>query len=307
MSRVAVFVDAGYFWVQSVYVVHGRKDARARIVLDHRALRERLLEQVATQFQRKDLLRIYWYDGPGNHGKTAHHTEIEQLDDFKLRMGTRNGAGDQKAVDGLIIADMIGLAQTRAISDALVISGDADLVPGVIAAQGLGIRVHLLSMGPSNATSPYLKAEVDQKSHWDDVTVKAFASPASPKAPIKVAATQAPSSALTSNGAAGMVADKAQSAAIEGNGSEITLATVAKTAYGELKPGQVANLPAEGNIPAALDSHLLRVARRLTQRTLSDTEKRQLRTEFRKCRTSEEKEASLGQHAADADSAKKPA
>jgi hypothetical protein len=34
---------------------------------------------------------------------------VEELDDFKLRLGTRTGAGDQKAVDGLIIADLISL------------------------------------------------------------------------------------------------------------------------------------------------------------------------------------------------------
>ena len=104
------------------------------------------------------------YDGPHRTlGKSREHKAIEELDDFKLRLGTLNGVGEQKAVDGLIIADMIGLAQSRVITDALLVSGDADLTPGVLAAQNLGVRVHLLSMGPSEATSPYLKAEVDCK------------------------------------------------------------------------------------------------------------------------------------------------
>src|SRR3546814_4680835 len=72
----------------------------------------------------------------------SSHVAIDDLDDFKLRLGTRNTYGDQKAVDGLIIADLVSLAQSRAIASAIVVSGDADLTPGVMAAQGLGMRVH---------------------------------------------------------------------------------------------------------------------------------------------------------------------
>ena len=172
MGKVAVFVDAGYFWVQAGYVAHGAKSSRDNISIDYAALRQEVLDQASAQFPNADLLRVYWYDGPGSHGsKTPAHLAIDELDDFKLRLGTRNGVGNQKAVDGLIIADLIGLAQSKAIVGAIVLSGDADLTPGVIAAQSLGIRVHLLSMGPVGATSPYLRAEVDHKAHWADPVV----------------------------------------------------------------------------------------------------------------------------------------
>ena len=43
------------------------------------------------------------YDGPHRTlGKSRGHKAIEELDDFKLRLGTLNGVGEQKAVDGLI-------------------------------------------------------------------------------------------------------------------------------------------------------------------------------------------------------------
>lgn len=132
MRRVAVFVDAGYLWVQLLHIVHGSTFAhgkipsRSSVSIDYPRMREGLIAQVATQFPGINLLRIYWYDGPGPHGKTPGHNSIEELDDVKLRLGTRNGVGDQKAVDGLIIADIIGMAQSKAISDALLISGDAD-------------------------------------------------------------------------------------------------------------------------------------------------------------------------------------
>lgn len=163
MARIAVFVDAGYFWVQAVHIIHGRKTARDQIVVNWPSMRSEFLDEIKAQFPNNDLLRIYWYDGPTLHGKGDSHVSVEGLDDFKLRLGTRTEAGDQKAVDGLIIADLISLAQSKSISNAIVVSGDADLTPGVQAAQGLGIRVHLLSMGPPNATSPFLKAEMDQK------------------------------------------------------------------------------------------------------------------------------------------------
>lgn len=176
-----MFVDAGYFWVQALRVVLGSrlgaKQPRDKITLDYSALHVRMLSAVNEQCVGGDLLRVYWYDGPGaaGGGKTQHHIAIDGLDDFKLRLGVRNGIGMQKAVDGLIIADLISLAQAKAISHALLVSGDADLAPGVIAAQALGIRVHLMSMGPDDATSPYLAAEADRKCRLSDEDVHRFA------------------------------------------------------------------------------------------------------------------------------------
>jgi len=189
MSQIAVFIDAGYFWKQAGHVVHGthEKIGREDVRIDYAALREQVLKSARTQFPSDRLLRVYWYDGPDMQGaKTASHHAIEGLDDFKLRLGIRSG-GDQKqkAVDGLIIADIIGLAQSKAITGAMLLSGDADLTPGVIAAQGLGIRVHLLSMGPEKATSPYLRAEVDCKEVWENEVVCQFASENS-KVPVSV-------------------------------------------------------------------------------------------------------------------------
>lgn len=192
MRRVAVFADAGYFWVQVGTSVLGKKADRSEIKLDYERLRAGLLNEVATQFPNIDLLRVYWYDGPSHNGqKTSHHRSIEKLDDFKLRLGTRNGAGQQKAVDGLIIADMLSLAQTKAITDALLVSGDADMTPGLVAAQNLGLRVHLLIISSDSATSPYLSAESDRKVYWDAKAISNFAQPA----PVATAASPAAATA----------------------------------------------------------------------------------------------------------------
>ncbi|MCC7697092.1 NYN domain-containing protein [Janthinobacterium sp. EB271-G4-7A] len=213
MSRVAVFIDAGYFWVQATHIVLGARGPRTSLTIDYPALHKKVLDEVAAQFPGKDLLRVFWYDGPDVSGsKGPDHLEIDLLDDFKLRIGTRNGMGQQKAVDGMIISDLLTFSQSRAIENAILITGDADLTPGVVSAQALGLRVHLIIIGPHASTSPYLAAEVDRKVIWDPSIVAAFAKPAqsllpasagaapraTPAAPISVENLPASTPAVTS-------------------------------------------------------------------------------------------------------------
>ncbi len=276
MRRIAVFVDAGYFWVQATHIVHGKRCGRDDILVDYPILRESLLEQVGTQFLNAELLRVYWYDGPGSGGKTSDHRSIEDLDDFKLRLGTRNGAGNQKAVDGLIIADIIGLAQAKAISEALLVTGDADLTPGVMAAQNLGIRVHLLSLGPIAATSPFLKAEVDRKTHWNDAEVRKFVTataktvtttPAAPimepgivpEAPHEVMAVAAPIS---------------KAVLLDSD-------TIATLTFETLTPELRMAVPKKGALPSEVDRSLLARGRNVFGRPLEEMEKRALRDALR--------------------------
>ena len=133
MKQIAVFVDAGYFWKQVAQVIVGTDGVRREEVeIDYPALRQQVLQEVKKQFPHGEFLRVYWYDGAGVQGqKTPSHHAIDELDDFKLRLGTRNGYGAQKGVDGLIIADLIGLAHARAVDRVLIVSGDADLIPGI--------------------------------------------------------------------------------------------------------------------------------------------------------------------------------
>lgn len=264
MNQVAVLVDAGYFWVQAGHVVAGgRKVRREDVCIDYSALRQEVLDQVAAQFPGATLLRVYWYDGPGPQGaKTTTHHAIDELDDFKLRLGTRNGYGDQKAVDGLIIADLIGLAQSRSIAGAILLSGDADLTPGVTTAQGLGIRVHLLAMGPAAATSPFLRAEVDLKAHWADATVQKFASPNTTVVPAAAAVQP------------GVVCSPAIAAADP-------FREVAEEALEALGHPKLPIVLESGSIPKHADGKLLWLAGQRFKRQLSEPEKRSLRKAFR--------------------------
>lgn len=268
MKKLAVFIDAGYFWVQICNTLAGIYNSRAQVTVDYFALHRQLMSEISIQFPRVDLLRVYWYDGPGSSGKTAEHLAIDGLDDFKLRLGTRNGIGQQKGVDGLIIADLISLTQQKAITHAMLVSGDADTAPGVVAAQSMGLRVHLLSIGAAAATSPYLAAEVDMKRSWGMPEISTFAT----QTAISVAATAVPiNSAMPGVATAQAVPN---------------LTTIAQTTHAQLSTGHLASFlagmsPTDFNIPQEVDRALLSSALTEFGRKLTDTERRELRTAFR--------------------------
>lgn len=301
MQRVAIFVDAGYFWVQACSLVLGSRGARGDITLDYAKLCEAFIKEISEQFCGISLLRIYWYDGPGPQGKTADHHAIDDLDDFKLRMGTRNGAGQQKAVDGLIIADMVSLTQSKAITDSLLVTGDADLTPGVVAAQSMGLRVHLLTIGTSNATSPHLAAEVDRKVTWHQAVVSSFAKRATPAPTIAQQATvpSAAGAAVTA-AAVGTVAAPAGAATVAavaatgGVGSTVATPTTApfdpisaaQSAYASISSGSnaamLSGISKSQALPHEIDKELLAAGRKQIGRSLEEGEKRSLRIEFKK-------------------------
>jgi uncharacterized LabA/DUF88 family protein len=54
-------------------------------------------------------------------------------------------------------------ANAEFVKRATLICGDADLAPGVIAAQALGLRVHIGALAPKSSTSRYLTLTEDEK------------------------------------------------------------------------------------------------------------------------------------------------
>ena len=72
-------------------------------------------------------------------------------------------------MDSLIGTDLIELARNRAISDALILSGDEDIKIGVQVAQTFGVRVHLLGIKPARGSqSNSLMMEADTCHEWDE-------------------------------------------------------------------------------------------------------------------------------------------
>lgn len=175
MNRIAVFVDAGYFYASASELLFGTPLRRGELRLANAEFAQ-YLAQVAETIGGCPLLRIYWYDGT-NSGPTAAHLAMAYLDNVKLRLGFVNQSGEQKGVDGLIFSDLTNLSRNRAISDALLLAGDEDLRVGVQQAQEHGIRVHLLGVepkDPSGNQSAALQREADTRRQLDAAALGQF-------------------------------------------------------------------------------------------------------------------------------------
>jgi uncharacterized LabA/DUF88 family protein len=144
LDRAAVFVDAGYVFASGSRLLTGQKLSRSQLHLDHEAVL-RLLVALAGELTALPLLRIYWYDGASG-GPNSSQIALAYRPDLKLRLGLVNDQGEQQGVDALIVEDLVTLARSRAMVDALLVTGDDDIRDGVEQAQALGVRVHLIGI-----------------------------------------------------------------------------------------------------------------------------------------------------------------
>lgn len=168
MSKVAIFVDAGYLFAQGSTALAGSKQNRTSLSLNVPETMRQLRELIAAHCENCRLLRIYWYDAPPRGSRSSDHTALATSDYVKLRLGTLNSQGEQKGVDSLIVTDMIELARNRSISDAILLSGDEDVRIGVQIAQNYGVTVHLIGIFPSRGSqSKSLREEADSNTEWD--------------------------------------------------------------------------------------------------------------------------------------------
>jgi len=266
MNRIAVFVDAGYFYASASELLFGAPLRRGELRLANAEFAQ-YLAQVAETIGGCPLLRIYWYDGT-NSGPTAAHLAMAYLDNVKLRLGFVNQSGEQKGVDGLIFSDLTNLARNRAISDALLLAGDEDLRVGVQQAQEHGIRVHLLGVepkDPSGNQSAALQREADTRRQLDAAALGQF-----------LFRREYAGTPVTEAESVMADADVAHNLArMQELASEY--AATLDTAQREL----ILALPERTPLPHELDRELLLRASELLGRKLEETEKRTLRGALR--------------------------
>ena len=151
LARYAVMVDVGYIFAAAgelLLQTSARRDFRVDAVPLIQAISKH-----ADELVRGELLRVYWYDAARDRVPTIDQRVIAQLPQVKLRLGNLNARGQQKGVDAQIRADMEALARHRAITDAVLVAGDEDMVPAVEAAQAYGVRVHLWGIEPPYGTN----------------------------------------------------------------------------------------------------------------------------------------------------------
>ncbi|MFG2118581.1 NYN domain-containing protein [Streptomyces sp. NPDC048710] len=167
MDRCIVLVDAGYLLGAAASLLAG-EPSRSRITVDHAALIQALRERAESETERP-LLRIYWFDGAPDRVPQPEHRRLRVMPRVTVRLGalTRSdGRWAQKGVDAAMHAELTELARNRACSDVVLVTGDGDLLPGMMAAKEHGVAVHLWAVQAADGDynqSEDLVAEADER------------------------------------------------------------------------------------------------------------------------------------------------
>jgi uncharacterized LabA/DUF88 family protein len=151
LARYSIMVDVGYIYAAAGELLLGASSRR-----EYRVDAPGLIQELTRNAENKirgELLRVYWYDAARDRVPTIDQRVIAQMPWVKLRLGNLNARGQQKGVDAQIRADMEALARHRALTDAVLVAGDEDMVPAVEAAQAYGVRVHLWGVEPPYGTN----------------------------------------------------------------------------------------------------------------------------------------------------------
>nr|WP_202455042.1 NYN domain-containing protein [Streptomyces sp. SID8367] len=160
-------VDAGYLLGAAASLLAG-EPSRSRIHVDHAALIQGLRERAESETERP-LLRIYWFDGAPDRVPQPEHRRLRVMPRVTVRLGalTRSdGRWAQKGVDAAMHAELTELARNRACSDVVLVTGDGDLLPGMMAAKEHGVAVHLWAVQAADGDynqSEDLVAEADER------------------------------------------------------------------------------------------------------------------------------------------------
>ncbi|MEJ5928584.1 NYN domain-containing protein [Corynebacterium sp. H128] len=153
LERTMVFVDTSYLLAS--FYNSWETGARAQLEID-------LPEVVAvmgTMIEnhiKQPIHRQFWYDGIPDTGPHRYQRALRTCDGVQLRAGQLIEWGErrtQKAVDTRLVADLVLAGVRGTCSDIVLVSGDADMIPGVQEAVNAGVRVHLYGFGWDSMSS----------------------------------------------------------------------------------------------------------------------------------------------------------
>ncbi|MFJ8042776.1 NYN domain-containing protein [Kitasatospora sp. NPDC096147] len=216
MDRCVVLVDAGYLLGATANLLTG-EPSRARLTVDHAALATALAERAEAE-TGLPLLRIYWFDAAPDRRSLPEHRRLRSLPRVTVRLGalTRaEGRWVQKGVDAAMHAELTELAHNRACADLVLLSGDGDLLPGMVCAKEHGVVVHLWAVQPVDHDfnqSEDLVAEADERRVLDRAFVERWAQPRELAASVTLPLPTARPSAATPGTAAASAPDPASPA-----------------------------------------------------------------------------------------------
>ncbi|MFF5404862.1 NYN domain-containing protein [Streptomyces misionensis] len=262
MDRCIVLVDAGYLLGAAASLLAG-EPSRSRITVDHTALIQALRDRAESDTERP-LLRIYWFDGAPDRVPQPEHRRLRVMPRVTVRLGalTRSdGRWAQKGVDAAMHAELTELARNRACSDVVLVTGDGDLLPGMMAAKEHGVAVHLWAVQAADGDynqSEDLVAEADERRvldrAWITQAVRAkeltgvCAPPPVPRPEIAaILSAPLPESALAAAGERTTAREPRAAAAATENGTQERVPAT----KGVPTPKDLAALRAPGTPPAA--------------------------------------------------------
>jgi uncharacterized LabA/DUF88 family protein len=209
------FVDAGYLQAEGARAI-GAQVEDARINPAELVAWLRRFTFPTSEGFRRDLLRVYWYDGaydaaherfaaqrryfnaiaaaPGVQLRLGHlqprpagwqravkralQASGTNLTEFERHFTFRRGV-EQKGVDTLIVLDIVRLAERGAYDLAVLVSGDRDIAEAVRVAQDAGRRVVVAKPRAGHGLSTELAHLADAIIEIDDDDLRRIIRPSS--------------------------------------------------------------------------------------------------------------------------------
>ena len=138
----AVLVDAGYLHSMVASALTGSPARGGARLLEYGLTAVAELQRAAMH-EGLEVLRTYWYDGARDRIPEQQHRVLGRQPRVKLRLGSMKESGQQKGVDRLIQRDLLALAENKAVTDIVLITGDEDMEEEFDAAGQYGITMHL--------------------------------------------------------------------------------------------------------------------------------------------------------------------
>ncbi|MCZ9292774.1 NYN domain-containing protein [Corynebacterium lehmanniae] len=153
LERTLVFVDTSYLLAS--FYNSWEIGARAQLEIDLPEVVATLGKMITNQLNQP-IHRQFWYDGIPDSGPHRYQRALRTCDGVQLRTGQLIEWGErrtQKGVDTRLVADLVVNGMSEKFTDFVLVSGDADMIPGVEEVTSRGARMHLYGFGWDSMSS----------------------------------------------------------------------------------------------------------------------------------------------------------
>ena len=153
LERTLVLVDTSYLLAS--FYNSWEIGARAQLEIDLPEVVTTLGKMITNQLDQP-IHRQLWYDGIPDSGPHRYQRALRTCDGVQLRTGQLIEWGErrtQKGVDTRLVADLVVNAVGEKFTDFVLVSGDADMIPGVEEVTNRGARMHLYGFGWDSMSS----------------------------------------------------------------------------------------------------------------------------------------------------------